>query len=224
MTLCKKNAKRLFSEISAVIFDMDGVIVDTMPFHAAAWQGTFRKFGVHVTKREIYLREGEKWDKTFFEILKREGKKVTSATRRRVLEHREKVFKKGLKVELFKYAPALINRLKKKGLKLGLVTGTPRREVKKLLPARMYRRFDVVVTGDQVRRGKPHPEPFLKALKALKTAASDAIVIENAPHGIKAAKRAKLRVIAIETSLPKRYLKEADLVLKSLNELKGSKR
>lgn len=210
---------KILNNAYAVIFDLDGVIVDTMPFHARAWQETFKKFGIKVSKKDIYLREGEKWDKTFFDILKKHKIKITDEIKREVFRHRENVFKNILKIRIFKDAPPLIRALKKRGLKLALVTGTPRKEVIRILPRRLYTLFDVVIPSDEVRRGKPHPEPFLKALKALKTSPKETIVIENSPNGIIAAKKANMKVIAIETSLSRRYLKEADFILKSLGQI-----
>lgn len=211
--------KKFFKELDAVIFDLDGVIVNTMPFHAKAWQDTFKKFNIRVTKKEIYLREGEKWDKTFFDILKKHKIKVTKEIKKEVFKHRENVFKNILKIRIFKDAPPLIRCLKEKGLKLALVTGTPRKEVKRILPKHIYKLFDAIIPSDEVRHGKPHPEPFKRAIKALKTSPKRAVVIENAPNGIKAAKRARLRVIAVETSLSRRYLKGADIVLDSLGKI-----
>lgn len=215
----KIKIKNLLGSLKAVIFDMDGVIVNTMPFHARAWQDTFKKFGIKLTKKEIYLREGEKWDKTFFDIIKKHKIPLTQKIKDEVFRHREKVFKKMFKIRLFEDAPGLIKCLKKRGLLLALVTGTPRQEVKKILPEELYKLFDVIIPSDEVRHGKPHPEPFLKALRVLKIAPKDAIVIENAPNGIIAAKRAKLKVIAVETSLSRRYLKDADVIVKSLADI-----
>jgi len=208
----------LFFNKKAVIFDLDGVIVDTMPFHAKAWQDTFRKFKLSVTKKEIYLREGEKWDRTFYDILKKNGRKITPEIKREVFRHRSNVFKKILKVQLFKGAQRLLKRLKK-SFRLALVTGTPRKEVRRILPEDIYGLFDAIVTSDEVRHGKPHPEPFLKALEKLKAAPEEAVVIENAPNGIRAARKAGISVIAVATSLPKKYLKGADIILKKLTDI-----
>jgi len=211
--------KKIPRDLKAVIFDLDGVIVNTMPFHAKAWQDTFKKFGINVTKKEIYLREGEKWDKTFFDILKKHKIKVTKEIKKEVFKHRENVFKSILKIHIFKDAPPLIRKLKRRGLKLALVTGTPHKEVRRILPKGLYKLFDAIIPSDEVRHGKPHPEPYLRALKAIKSKPHEVIVIENAPNGILSAKRANLRVIAIETSLSRRYLKGADIILKSLGEI-----
>lgn len=211
--------RHTFKDLKAVIFDLDGVIVDTMPFHAKAWQDTFKKFGIKVSKKEIYLREGEKWDKTFYDIVKKHGIRMTKQVKKAVFKHRENVFKNILKIRLFKDAPPLIRCLKKRGLKLALVTGTPRKEVKRILPKPLYKLFDVIIPSDEVRHGKPHPEPFLRAIKRLKVSPKRAVVIENAPNGIRSAKRAKIRVIAVQTSLSRPYLREADKIINSLSQV-----
>ena len=83
--------------------------------------------------------------------------------------------------------------------------------------------FSATITGDEVKKGKPNPEPFLKAIELLKIPVKDIAVIENAPCGIQAAKRAGLFCIALETSLPKRYLKGADIIFRSFAQLKKSR-
>ena len=110
-------------------------------------------------------------------------------------------------------ARSLIKNCCRNGLKLALVTGTARSEVIKILPQNLLDCFDVIVSGSDVRQGKPHPEPYLKAVKALKVAKADAIVVENAPFGITSAVKAGLFCVAIETSLPKAYLKDADKII-----------
>jgi beta-phosphoglucomutase len=100
------------------------------------------------------------------------------------------------------------------------VTGTSRHEVHRILPEPIYNLFDGVVTGNDVRRGKPHPEPYLLALKKVQLRPEEAMVIENAPFGIRSAKSAGLVCIALETSLPRRYLAKADFIFSSFRELR----
>ncbi|MCA9399741.1 MAG: HAD family phosphatase, partial [Candidatus Omnitrophica bacterium] len=88
-----------------------------------------------------------------------------------------------------------------------------------ILPDELYQLFSVVVTGNDVRFGKPHPEPYLKSLEQLKIDPFDGIVIENAPFGIASAKEAGLRCLALETSLPRKHLKAADFIFSSIKEL-----
>ena len=79
--------------------------------------------------------------------------------------------------------------------------------------------MEVIIPSDELKYGKPHPEPYLVALKKLKIRPSEALVVENAPNGIKSANGAGIRCIAIETSLPKSYLKGAYKVFGTIKEL-----
>jgi beta-phosphoglucomutase len=109
--------------------------------------------------------------------------------------------------------------LKKHGFVLTLVTGTARHEVERILSKELLGLFSVIITGNDVKKGKPHPEPYLIALKKLQMKPKDVVVFENAPFGIISAKRAHLRCLALETYLPKTYLKRADFVFSSYQEL-----
>ena len=89
----------------------------------------------------------------------------------------------------------------------------------KALPIYLQRLFQVIITGDDVKIGKPDPEPFLRALDTLGIVADEAVVVENAPCGIQSAKAAGITCLAIETSLPRSYLQDADYVFSSIKEL-----
>jgi len=211
----------MIPKYKAILFDMDGVIVDSMPYHYDSWLQIFQSLGIYVDKTEIYQREGERGLVTLSEILGANGKDLSFADRERLLREKEILFKKMASPRLFPGIEVLIGDLKREGYALGLVTGTSREEIDSVLPARLIETFDVIVTGDSVERGKPSPEPYLKALAGLRIKPFDAVVIENAPYGIRSAKSAGIYCIAITTSLPKAYLKEADLVCDSLEEVKS---
>ncbi|MFC1808342.1 HAD family hydrolase [Candidatus Omnitrophota bacterium] len=205
----------------AVIFDMDGVLLDSMRYHVLAWQKAFKPLGVDISSHEIYAREGENWRKSTVDFLKMGGYKITQENIDEVFGQRSRIFREIFRPKVFSNARSLLKMLKSSGFKLGLVTATPRADVGRMLPKSMTELFSIMVCGGDTKKGKPHPEPYLKALKKLVLKPSQAIVIENAPYGIRSCKLAKIRCIAISTSLPKRYLKEADIILKSLNEVKA---
>jgi len=202
-----------------IIFDMDGVIVDSMPYHFIAWYEALRPWGIRVTCFDVFEKEGERWQKSLKYFLKQAGIKPTHKIMNGIFNERHRIFKKYFKRFIFKGARELLLDLHHKKFTLALVTGTPIAEVKKILPRQIQSVFKCMVTGDRVRNGKPHPEPFLKAAKALKIRPADCLVIENAPLGIESAKKAGMFCIAVTTSLPKEYLKKADIVVSKLEEV-----
>jgi beta-phosphoglucomutase len=203
----------------AIIFDMDGVIVDSMPYHFIAWYEALRPFGIRVSCFDVYSKEGERWDKTLDVFFKRANIKPTRKILKQIFSSRQKIFKKYFKRFIFKGTEEFLDHLDKKGYLLGLVTGTPTIEVKKILPKKIQKFFDCIVAGDQVRIGKPHPAPYLKAAKILHCSPGECLVVENAPLGIESAKNAGMFCVALATSLPAQYLSGADIILKELGEM-----
>jgi len=208
-------------KVKAVIFDMDGVITNTMPDHFRAWQKVLAEEGINATHEDIYSREGQKGLQSVREIFAEHGKPFHLKEARAILKKKEELFKKIVKIRFVRGARTLLRKLKRKNIELALVTGTSRHELHKILPHSIYRLFRISVTGSDVRCGKPHPEPYLKALKTLGVTARQTIVIENAPFGIRSAKGAGIRCLALETSLSRRYLKGADAVFSSVKELEN---
>ncbi|MDD5506410.1 MAG: HAD family phosphatase [Candidatus Omnitrophica bacterium] len=211
--------KKLQIRPEAIIFDMDGVIVDSMPYHFIAWYEALRPWGVRVSCFEVYAQEGERWETTLKGLLKREKIKPTKKILREIFNKRQKIFKRYFKRHIFHGAGELLAELKNKGFMLGLVTGSPQNEVKRILPVKLLKLFSAVVAGNQVKNGKPHPEPYLMAARLLGVRPQACLVIENAPFGIISAKQAGMPCIAVSTSLPKEYLAAADIVVNQLNQV-----
>lgn len=205
----------------AILFDMDGVITNTMPYHYKAWRQIFKSEGIEVTHLDIYSREGQRGIFSVKEIFAKYKKSLTQEKAHKLLEDKEHLFKRIVKTRFVPGSRSFLKEIHKEGFLAGLVTGTARHEVLKILPSSILECFSAIITGTDVKKGKPHPEPFIKCLKALKVRAKDAIVLENAPFGIRAAKAAKIRCLALETSLPKAYLKEADHVFHSYKDIEN---
>ena len=205
--------------VDAVIFDMDGVITNTMPDHYLSWKVVLKKEGIDVTYHDIYLREGQRGINSVREIFKNYGKTVTIDRAEKILARKESLFKKITKKRFVVGIRRFLKAMHKKGFRLALVTGTAKHELHRILPKRLYDLFDVVVTGSDVRHGKPHPEPFNMASRMLNIKKKRGVVIVNAPFGIRSAKAAGICCLALETSLPKNYLKQADAVFESVKEL-----
>ncbi|HOY10142.1 MAG TPA: HAD family phosphatase [Candidatus Omnitrophota bacterium] len=208
-------------DVQAILFDMDGVITNTMPDHYRAWRTVlFQEEGISVPHEEIYRREGQKGSVSVREILAMYQKKYTVSHGDRILSAKEALFKKIVKQRFICGARSFLNEMERAGMRLALVTGTSRHEMHRILPDRILKQFTVIVTGNDVKHGKPAPEPYLKALSQLKVNAPRALVIENAPFGIQAAKSAGIMCFAIATSLPPCYLKQADRVFTSFKDMR----
>jgi beta-phosphoglucomutase len=211
--------KKLLLKADSIIFDMDGVITHTMPDHYRSWRTVLHRLGVPVTHNDIYRREGQRGIQSIREILDQYQRPFDEKKAWEILREKERHFKRIVKTRFISGARTLIKRLHKNKFRLALVTGTSRHEMRRILPEDWCNLFAVVITGSDVCNGKPHPEPYLQSLAKLCLKPSDAVAIENAPLGIQAAKKAGLRCLALETSLPEEYLKEADAVFYSIKEL-----
>ncbi len=205
----------------AVIFDMDGVIVDSMPYHFIAWHEALRPYGARVSCFDVFTKEGERWERSLEDFLRRAGITPTPRILNKIFLERKRIFKRYFKRFIFKGAGEFLRCLKKRGYSLGVVTGTPLEELNKILPRSIRELFEVVVTGDSVKKGKPHPEPYLKAASVLGLRPKQCLVVENAPFGIASAKKAGMFCIAITTSLPRDYLKQADIIVDRLEDITG---
>lgn len=210
-----KNIKKY----KAVLFDMDGVIVDSMPYHFISWFETLKKYNVTVSPFDIYEKEGEKCEVCVKRFFKRDKIKCDPKVIEEVLKLRDKLYKQYFKVHLFSDMESVLSKLKEKGFLLAIVTGSNREKVKSMLPKKIISKFDVIIAADMIKRGKPHPDSYLTAAKQLNVNPKECIVVENAPYGIKAAKTAKMFCVAVTTSLPAQYLNQADIICKKVSEI-----
>lgn len=211
---------RLKTKPRAILFDMDGVIIDSMPYHFIAWFETLKPMGVKVNSFDVYSREGENWKKTIADLLKRSKLEYSKNVIDAILPHKQRIFKQYFKRFIFKGTEEVLCHYKKKGYLLGLVTGTYADSIEKVLPANIYRMFDCIVSGDSTKHGKPHPEPYLSAAKKLNLKPKECVVLENSPLGTQSAKRAGMFCVAVTSSLPKEYLKRADVIINDIIEIK----
>jgi beta-phosphoglucomutase len=214
-----KIIKKLKFKPKAIVCDMDGVIVDSMPYHFLAWYEALRPLGISVRCFDVYIREGERWQKSLEDFLKGSGISPTKETFRKVFMARKKLFRNRFKRFVFKGAKEFLICLKRKGYSLGMVTATTKDGIKEILPKGIEKLFDFIVTGDCIKKGKPYPEPYLKSAKGLKVKPSECVVIENAPYGVLSAKRAGMFCIALTSSLPPEYLKGADIIADNFDQI-----
>jgi beta-phosphoglucomutase len=202
----------------AVLFDYDGVFADTMGDMYKAWRYSFLLHeNIEISEREFFLMEGYTAKKIAEKLCSRY--KIDKKHRDLIIKDKEDYYLKNNKFKLYRGIKETINFIKKKGLMVAIVSGAPKARIKKMVGEKLFGKFDFVIGAGDVERGKPHPDPYKKALRTFNILPSEAIVVENAPLGIKSAKAAKIYCIAIESTLNTSYLKKADIIVKNIENL-----
>lgn len=206
--------------IKAVIFDMDGVIVNSMSMHLKIWKNIFKK-----RKIKFSIKIFEKYNGTStYEIGKDLIEKYSlDETPEDIMDEKlfyEEKFKDN-EIELFKESIPILKKLKKNGYKIALATGSKKHMVDFLLKKFDFGKyFDAIAYNDEVKHSKPKPDIFILASKKLNITPKHCIVIEDAINGVIAAKKAKMKNVAITTTFKKKVFKnKADYVIKSLSDL-----
>nr|WP_292351267.1 HAD family phosphatase [Methanomethylovorans sp. PtaU1.Bin093] len=198
--------------LKTLIFDMDGVLVDSMPYHVEAMQHIFDQMGVYMDRQVIYEREGEKTIDIVRLLLEKaridKGRFDLEAIVGKYIEE----FNVIAALKAFEGMPECLEVLKHR-YELAVVSGADKPIVHSVLNNLYPDLFSVIVTGDDIDNGKPAPDPYLKAVEMLAMQKNECIVIENAPVGVQAAKAAGLCCIAVPTYLEPQELLQADLVV-----------
>lgn len=207
--------------IKAILFDLDGVIVDSLYFHYLAWENMFNKLGGSVSLNTVLLHEG----RNSFEILPilMEESKVfiPEEDKEKLINEKRAYYRSIAKLKYYPEAFETIKELKNRGFKLALVTACARKNMELSVSKENQKLFDVIISGEDVSKAKPNPDPYLTAQQQLGLEVNECVVIENAPLGVQSAKSAKMICIAIESTLGREYLQKADFIINGINELKG---
>ena len=207
------------SDVDAAIFDWDGVLVDSGRNYYRAYELVLQEIGIVTTPREIYLREGQPTPQLIATLCANRGISITDARVQELVQHRREY---DIALGPRSFFPGIwdfLARLRNSGCKLGVVTGSSRRSVNLVLTPAQEQLLDAVVTADDVTRSKPDPQPFLMAAEIMGVEPSRCAVVENAPYGVRSARAAGCRVVAICTTLLPEDLREADSVVRDHREL-----
>lgn len=205
--------------IRGVLFDLDGVIVDTLHYHYLAWKHMFEKHGGEVSEHTVLLHEGRSSREIMPILMQEAGVSIVPELQEAFIEEKRAYFRSIVKVRQYPKALDAIDALRERGFKVALVTACAMKNMQHSLNSAEQAHFDFILTGDEVPRAKPFPDPFLTAARQLGLRPEECIVVENAPLGIEAAKKAGMYCVAVETTLGKEYLEGADCILESIAQL-----
>ncbi|MHA1413076.1 MAG: HAD family hydrolase [Promethearchaeota archaeon] len=200
-----------------VIFDMDGVLADTGEIHFESWVKMASEINVEFTKKFFNETFGQQSPTITRKLV---GDKFDEKKIMELANRKEKYYRDLVKDKL-KPLPGvldLLTELKKYNFKLAVGSSGPPENVDLLLKTlKIKDLFDVIITSADVNKSKPHPDVFLKVSEKLNISPDKCIVIEDAPVGIEAARRAGMRSIALTTTHDYKELIDADLVVNDLS-------
>lgn len=224
----KKYGFKAFSP-KAVLFDMDGVLYDSMPNHSIAWQESMEKFGIKMTAHDAYATEGARGIDTIRTMVRQQqGRIISEEESQRMYDEKSRIFHEMKEAPVMPGIKELMSQIAAQGIGIGVVTGSGQRPLINRLLKDFGDYLDVehITTAYDVSRGKPAPDPYLSGLKKFGGLNPwEAIVVENAPLGVEAGVAARIFTIAVNTGpLPDECLldKGADLLFPNMQNLSDS--
>jgi len=206
-------------EIAAVIWDMDGVLADTAPHHLLAWRETFARRDIDFTEEDFMRGFGIRNDAIIKNTL---GEQITPDEIEAIAREKETTFRRiiGQDIKPLPGALDLLKALDERGIRMAIASSTTIENIHLIIGSLgIAKYFKAVVTGHDVTKGKPSPQVFLLAAQRLGVNPKNCIVVEDAVAGVAAAKSAGMYCVAVTNSHPREKLKQADLIVDSLEKV-----
>lgn len=220
-----QKQQQAFLSPKAVLFDMDGVLYDSMRFHARAWYETATRHQLNSTPELFYLYEGRTGESTINELYQKTFQRdATDEEKKSIYEEKATLFNRYNDGKAMQGAAEVLKAVKASGLQTLVVTGSGQHSLINKLEHTYpgYFKREKMVTAFDVKLGKPHPEPYLMGLKKAGVNPHEAFVVENAPMGVQAGVAAGIFTIAVNTGpLDDRVLLDAgaDLLYPNMTAL-----
>ncbi len=213
-------------EPQVALFDMDGVLYDSMPNHAKAWHDSMAEYGIEMSEEDAYAFEGMRGFETIKIMTRKQwGREVSDEESVEMYRVKSAHYTACPTAPMMHGTYALQEEMKRLGLRIGVVTGSGQpsllervqRDYKGLLSP------DIFVTALNIKRGKPAPDPYLMGMEMAKTKPWQTIVVENAPLGVSAGVAAGCFTVAVNTGpLPDSVLLDqgADILFHNMDEFR----
>lgn len=209
----------------AVLFDMDGVIYDSMPNHAQSWHDAMADYQLDMPLSGAYQYEGMRGVETIKLLARQQwNTELSDEKAAEMYAHKSALFAACPPAQKMPGTEQLMQQIKEDGLKICVVTGSGQHALLDKLFSDYEGLLDnkLIVTAFDVKHGKPQPEPYLKGMEKCGIKPWETIVVENAPLGVRAAVAAQCFTIAVNTGpLPDKALQDegADLIFPSMAQL-----
>jgi beta-phosphoglucomutase len=214
ITIQSKEPKR------AILWDVDGTIVDSAEHHWRAWRVTLLHEGLPITRNAFDASFGKRNDSALHGFF---GRELSVEEVKRISSAKEKLYRKLITMDGLKLLPGVmrwLGYLRNEGWRQCVASSAPRKNLEAILnQLNIGYFFDAVVSAEEITHGKPHPAIFLRAAERVGVDPQLCIVIEDAPTGIEAARRACMRTIGVLTTHSQL---DADIVVESLDLLSPS--
>ena len=217
--------------LQAVIFDFDGVITDSEILHFRAFNRVLAPYGAEITMKDYYKTYLGLTDVDCFNLLIREGllkKKATKQEIENLLKQKKEAFEELAKTEgrIIEGVQDFLKMLGRNNIPMAICSGALRAEIELILEEAQLRHFfEVIVSAEQVRKGKPSPDGFLLTLQKLNKGrqipitGAQCVVIEDSHWGLQAAKVAGMHTVAVTNSYDAEQLALAEKIVTHLGEL-----
>jgi HAD superfamily hydrolase (TIGR01509 family) len=212
----------------AVLFDMDGVIYDSMPNHSVSWHDSMKDFGLEMPYEGAYQYEGMRGVETIKTLARAQwNRELSDEEAKKMYAHKAEVFANQCKLTPAQIMPGiktLMQHIKSNGWKICVVTGSAQHALldKLLIDFEGLLCEELIVTAFDVKHGKPNPEPYLIGMQKCGVEPWETMVVENAPLGVRAAVAARCFTIAVNTGpLPDEMLQKegANLTFPRMTDL-----
>jgi beta-phosphoglucomutase len=203
------------NKLKAVLFDLDGTLIDSMELHYRCWHETLSRFQISLNKRDFFLKEGTNVYRLMSNYLGSDDEILINS----LISEKDMLFKQHYKFELFPGVKELLDGLIKRNLKIGIVTASTKDRLFNTIPADFLDKFDCQVTSDDGLKGKPFPDAYLTGAKLLGVHPGSVIAVENAPLGEESAKAAGIECFVVGTTLKRSDFKPDTFYFKSIKEI-----
>jgi beta-phosphoglucomutase family hydrolase len=206
------------NDLKGVIWDMDGVIVDSGEFHYQAWRGTLVDYDIPFS-RKIFEDTFGMNNEGILKLLK--GNRIDPQTVQEISDRKEASYRQAIRgrVKVLPGVLTLLKSIRKADIAQAIGSSAPQENIDAVIGELGLRNFFDAIISAADMPGKPDPAVFLTAAKCMNAAASQVLVIEDAIAGVEAAHRAGMKCVAVTTTNPASSLKKANLVVERLDSL-----